>query len=73
MKNNIFVKELSKLKSEKKRVLRVLNSMYFTNPKMRNEQFKKLQLIEREIKRAEFKVKLLKEAKNVKNNDTTRA
>lgn len=70
MKNSDLKQELSRLKIEKKKALRVINSMYFIDPKIRNEQFEKIKIINQEIKKTEFILKFLKEKKNIENSNT---
>ena len=53
---------------ERRKTLRVINSMYYMNIRVRNQQFEKIKRLDKEIKKVKFKIRLLKEAKNVKNN-----
>ena len=73
MKNSDLKQELSRLKIEKKRTLRVINSIYFVDARIRNEQFEKIKVIDKEIGKIEFKLRFLKERENVENSNSTRA
>jgi len=68
MKNSDLIEELSYLELERRKTLRVINSMYYMNIRVRNQQFEKIKRLDKEIKKVKFKIRLLKEAKNVKNN-----
>ena len=68
MNHNDFIEELSYLEIERRKTLRVINSMYYLNSRVRSEQFAKLENLDRLIKKTKFKIRLLKERKNAKNS-----
>lgn len=70
MNHNDLIEELSYLELERRKTLRVINSMYYMNIRIRNEQFEKIKNLDKKIKKVKFKLKLLKEIKNVKNSHT---
>ena len=49
------------LKDDKKRTLKALNKVYYSDPKLRNEYFIELGEIKEEINRVTFKIKVMKE------------
>ena len=49
------------LKDDKKRTLKALNKVYYSDLKLRNEYFIELDEIKEEIKKVTFKIKLMKE------------
>ena len=49
------------LKDDKKRTVKALNKVYFSDPKLRNEYFIELDEIKEEIKKVTFKIKMMKE------------
>lgn len=62
--NNELINELSKLTLEEKALKRNLNRNYY-NVKTRNKLFNELELVNKEIKKVKFKIRLERE----KNND----
>lgn len=65
--NNELVNQLSKLTLEEKALKRNLNRNYY-NIKTRNKLFNELELIDKEIKKVKFKIRLEREKKNGNNN-----
>lgn len=63
MKNSDLIEELSYLELERRKTLRVINSMYYMNQSIRNQQFAKLERLDELIKKVKFKLRLLKERK----------
>jgi hypothetical protein len=63
MKNNDLIEELSYLELERRKTLRIINSMYYMNSKVRSQQFQKLDKLDELIKKVKFKIRLLKERK----------
>lgn len=59
------------LKDDKKRTLKALNKVYYSDKKLRNEYFIELDEIKEEIKKVTFKIKMMEEMKNVKTNNTS--
>lgn len=70
MNYDSLLRELKQLENERKKTIKIINSMYFINPKIRNGQFIALGVINEDIKRVKFKIALLKEKKNDKNSNT---
>lgn len=68
--NNELIEELSKLELQKKHLIRCLDSQYY-NKCQRAKTFEKIKDLKKQIEKLKFKIRLNREIKNVKNNNTT--
>lgn len=67
--NNELIEELSKLELQKKHLIRCLDSQYYSKHQ-RTKTFEKIKDLKKQIEKVKFKIRLNKEIKNVKNNNT---